>query len=145
MLWVPRKANLSLFSTNTDRCGFKRGLVLVKHDKVRDDTPLVTKVRRSSNASAVAFFPSSLANLLFMYQLPIKGESLSEGREERAHVFVCFAASLRWSWKMRKLTRRRQTSGGGSDRLPRLWSDRVWQNSDLWCTSSPALQVFAPK
>lgn len=53
---MPQKANLSLFSTNTDRCGFKWGLVLVKHDKVRDDTPLVTKVRRSSNASAVAFF-----------------------------------------------------------------------------------------
>lgn len=51
-----QKGNLSLFSTNTDGCCFKWGLVLVKHDKVRDDTPLVTKVRRSSNASAVAFF-----------------------------------------------------------------------------------------
>lgn len=94
---MPQKANLSLFSTNTDRCGFKWGLVLVKHDKVRDDTPLVTKVRRSSNASAVAFFFSffSPTNLLFMYQLPIKGERLLGRVWGVAPVFVCFAASLR--------------------------------------------------
>lgn len=55
MLWVQQKGNLSLFSTNTDGCCSEWRLVLVKHDKVRDDTPLVTKVWRSSNASAVAF------------------------------------------------------------------------------------------
>lgn len=70
---MQQKGNLSLFSTNSDGCCFEWGLVLVKHDKVRDDTPLVTKVWRSSNASAVAFF--SQDNLLFMYQLPIKGGS----------------------------------------------------------------------
>lgn len=77
MLGEPPKGNLSLFPTNTDGCRFKRGLVLVKHDKVRDDTQSVTKVWRSSNASVVA--PPSLFsnrdNLLFMYQLPIKRRS----------------------------------------------------------------------
>lgn len=86
MLWVLQKGNLSLFSTNTDGCCFEWGLVLVKHDKVRDDTPLVTKVWRSRNASAVAFF--SQDNLLFMYQLPIKGRSC-RGRLSGLFVLRC--------------------------------------------------------
>lgn len=100
MLWVLQKGNLSLFSTNTDGCCFEWGLVLVKHDKVRDDTPLVTKVWRSSNASAVAFFFSQ-DNLLFMYQLPIKGKKLSG----QAFRFVCFAVCSCWSWEMGKWTK----------------------------------------
>lgn len=91
MLWVQQKSNLSLFSTNTDGCCFEWGLVLVKHDKVRDDTPLVTKVWRSSNASAVAFF--SQDNLLFMYQLPIKGRGCW-GRLWGLFVFLCVRAEV---------------------------------------------------
>lgn len=86
MLWVQQKSNLSLFSTNTDGCCFEWGLVLLKHDKVRDDMPLVTKVWRSRNASPVLFFSED--NLLFMYQLPIKGETLS-GHALSLFVFPC--------------------------------------------------------
>lgn len=91
MLWVLQKGNLSLFSTNTDGCCFKWGLVLVKHDKVRDDTPLVTKVWRSNNASVVDFF--SQDNLLFMYQLPIKGRSCW-GRISGLFVLLCVHAEV---------------------------------------------------
>lgn len=91
MLWVLQKGNLSLFSTNTDGCCFKWRLVLVKHDKVRDDTPLVTKVWRSSNASAVAFF--SQDNLLFMYRLPIKERSC-RGRLSGLFVLLCVRAEV---------------------------------------------------
>lgn len=80
-----QKGNLSLFSTNTDGCCFKWGLVLVKHDKVRDDTPLVTKVWRSSNASAVAFFQPRQP--LVHVSAANKGEKLSG----QAFRFVCFA------------------------------------------------------
>lgn len=91
MLWVQQKGNLSLFSTNTDGCCFEWGLVLLKHDKVRDDMPLVTKVWRSRNASAVPFF--SQDKLLFMYQLPIKGETLS-GHAFSLFVFPCVDAKI---------------------------------------------------
>lgn len=85
-----------MFSTNTDGCCFKWALVLLKHDKVRDDTPLVKKVWRSSNASALPFF-SSQDNRLFMYQLPIKRRCCWE-RHSSLFVLLCVHAELE-KWK----------------------------------------------
>lgn len=88
---------MSLFSTNTDGCCFKWALVLLKHDKVRDDTPLVKKVWRSSNASALPFF--------FQPRQPLVHVSAANKEKMllgKTFKFICFAVCSRWTWEMEK-------------------------------------------
>lgn len=108
-----QKGNLSLFSTNTDGCCFKWGLVLVKHDKVRDDTPLVTKVWRSSNASAVAFFQPRQP-LVHVSAANKRGEVVGAGFQV---CLFCHVSALKLrNGKMNKnFTRRRLQDGSQKD------------------------------
>lgn len=85
-----------MFPTNTDGCRFKRGLVLVKHDKVRDDTPSVTKVWRSSNASAVAPPPPFFSR---PRQPLVHVSAANKAEESSGHALgsVCFAEVDKWT------------------------------------------------
>lgn len=126
MLWVQRKGSLSLFSTNTDGCCFEWGLVLLKHDKVRDDMPLVTKVWRSRNASAVAFFfLFRQDNLLFMYYLPIKGKCC------QGMFVVCFLSVNAETEKWENEQNFRTSYTERADRGYFLFS-HLWKLNDTW-------------
>lgn len=125
MLWVEQKGSLSLFSTNTDGCCFEWGLVLLKHDKVRDDMPLVTKVWRSRNASAVAFFQPRQT---LVHVSPANKGKMLPGHACSLLDFLCVHVE---TWKMRKWTKlpcelhkKRQT-----------WSTSsafTWKLNDTW-------------